>query len=183
MTILGALMGFLLLSGGTPSAEAKEEPVIPSYTVALTGYNAVPEQTDDSPFETASGAYSNPEIIAARTVDLAEELPFGTIIEIDGSTSSSGDDCGYQMVKSHIGYRVIGDSMNRRLTNRVDVLFSTDANYTGKTTGVVRNAADVIGICRGTTVRVVGYVDVNRIPKTQAELVQLVKGVETLAKK
>jgi hypothetical protein len=49
--------------------------------------------------------------------------------------------------------------------------------------GVVMNAADVIGICRGTTVRVVGYVDVNRIPKTQAELVQLVKGVETLAKK
>lgn len=184
-------MGFSLLLGATAfplvnamaspagkpaasAAAAEEEP--PSYTVALTAYNAVPEQTDETPFETASGAYSNPEIVAARTADLAEALPFGTIIEIDGSGIASGDDdCGYSMVARHIGYRVIEDGMNARLHNRVDVLFDTDINYTDKTTGKVRNAADVLGICRGATVRVVGFVDINHLPKTQAELAALVE--------
>ncbi|MFZ2500547.1 MAG: hypothetical protein WAW90_00995 [Minisyncoccia bacterium] len=160
-------------------------PVVPSYVVALTAYNAVPEQTDDTPFETASGAYSNPEIVAARTGDLAAELPFGTIIEIDGSNLPEGDNnCGYDTVASHIGYRVIEDSMNAKLTNRVDILFGTDINYTNKVTGTVRNAANALGICKGTIIRVVGYVDINHLPKTQAELVALVKkSSETLAVK
>lgn len=185
-------MGFSLLLGSASlplgiaalsNQTAPAAPEKPSYTVALTAYNAVPNQTDDTPFETASGAYSNPEVVAARTRDLADKLPFGTIIEIDGSTSSSGDDCGYDMVAKHIGYRVIEDSMNARLTNRVDVLLGTDINYTSQK-GNVRNAADVLGICKGTTIRIVGYVDVNHIPKTQAELARLVNGsVKALALK
>ena len=181
-------MGFSLLFGTsafhfgntmapkTIASVAPAAPEAPSYTVALTAYNAVPEQTDDTPFETASGAYSNPEVVAARTGDLADELPFGTIIEIDGSNTTSGNDCGYSMVQSHIGYRVIEDSMNARLSNRVDVLFDTDINYTNKNTGNVRNAADVLGICKNVAIRVVGYVDINHIPKTQAELAALVEG-------
>jgi 3D (Asp-Asp-Asp) domain-containing protein len=191
MPILGTLMGFSLLLGsaslplGTAALSSRTAPAVPekpSYTVALTAYNAVPAQTDSTPFETASGAYSNPEVVAARTRDLADELPFGTIIEIDGPTSSSGDnDCGYDAVAKHIGYRVIEDSMNARLSNRVDVLLSTDINYTSPK-GNVRNAADVLGICKGTTIRVVGYVDANHIPKTQAELARLVNGsVKSLA--
>jgi len=183
-------MGFSLLFGSTafsfgnvmaPKTVAVAAPEAPGYTVALTAYNAVPEQTDATPFETASGAYSNPEVVAARTGDLAKDLPFGTIIEIDGSGNTSGDDCGYNMVQSHIGYRVIEDSMNARLTHRVDVLFSTDINYTNKVTGKVRNAADVLGICKGTTIRVVGFVDINHIPKTQAALAALVEKGSSLA--
>lgn len=181
-------MGFSLLFGtasfsirnvADPKPEpsvAPTVPVAPSYTVALTAYNAVPEQTDSTPFETASGAYSNPEVVAARTGDLAKELPFGTIIEIDGSNTTSGNDCGYSMVEKHIGYRVIEDSMNARLTHRVDVLFDTDINYTNKNTGNVRNAADVLGICKNVKIRVVGYVNINHIPKTQAALAALVHG-------
>ena len=181
-------MGFSLLFGNvafplrdvpapkTIASVIPSVPVKPSYTVALTAYNAVPEQTDDTPFETASGAFSNPEVVAARTGDLADKLPFGTIIEIDGSNTTSGNDCGYSMVEKHIGYRVIEDSMNARLSNRVDVLFDTDINYTNKNTGNVRNAADVLGICKNVTVRVVGYVDINHIPKTQAALTALVEG-------
>jgi 3D (Asp-Asp-Asp) domain-containing protein len=181
-------MGFSLLLGTASFsirnvADPKPEPSValvapikPSYTVALTAYNAVPEQTDNTPFETASGAFSNPEVVAARTGDLAGKLPFGTIIEIDGSNTTSGNDCGYGMVQSHIGYRVIEDSMNARLSNRVDILFDTDINYTNKNTGNVRNAADVLGICKNVTIRVVGYVNINHIPKTQAALVALVTG-------
>lgn len=185
MPILGALMGFSLLFGSAafplrnapePKTIAPATPVVPTYTVALTAYNAVPEQTDDTPFETASGAFSNPEVVAARTGDLADKLPFGTIIEIDGSNTTSGNDCGYSMVQKHIGYRVIEDGMNARLTNRVDVLFNTDINYTNKNTGAVRNAADVLGICKNVTIKVVGYVDINHIPKTQAALAALVTG-------
>lgn len=192
MPILGALMGFSLLFGAAsfsfgnvpaPKPVAPAAPEKPTYTIALTAYNAVPDQTDATPFETASGAYSNPEVVAARTIDLARELPFGTIIEIDGSGTTSGDNCGYSMVQSHIGYRVIEDSMNARLTNRVDVLFGTDVNYTNKVTGGVRNAADVLGICKGVTIRVVGYVDINHIPKTQAALAALVEKGSALALK
>ena len=127
MTILGALMGFLLLSGGASSAlpahaTAPKVPVVPSYAVTLTAYNAVPEQTDNSPLETASGAYSNPEIVAARSRNLADELPFGTIIEVIGP-SVSNNPCGYDIVAPLIGYRVIADTMNARYTDRIDILF------------------------------------------------------------
>lgn len=187
-------MGFLLLSGGaqtpvTPAlvsapsvqvaAVAKSKSVIASasYPVTLTAYNAVPEQTDSDPTVTASGAFSNPEVIAARSRDLAGELPFGTIIEIDGSNASQGT-CGYSIVEPIVGYRVIADSMNARFTDRIDILFSTDSNYT-MPTGKVKNAGLVLGICDGMVIRVVGHIDItnpNRVPKTQADLAKIVRG-------
>jgi 3D (Asp-Asp-Asp) domain-containing protein len=145
---------------------------LPGYPVTLTAYNAVPEQTDNSPFETASGAYSNPEIVAARSQDLAKELPFGTIIEIDG-TDASKKTCGYDIVAPIIGYRVIADTMNARYTDRIDILFSTESNYARKNGGM-KNAGMILGICTGITVRVVGHVAINHIPKTQMELAKIV---------
>ncbi len=178
MTILGALMGFLLLSGGAAAlpahAMAPEAPVLPTYAVTLTAYNAVPEQTDASPLETASGAYSNPEVVAARSRDLAGELSFGTIIEIVGP-SVSNNSCGYDIVAPIIGYRVIADTMNARYTDRVDILFSTESNYT-LSGGNVKNAGVVLGICNDASIRVVGRVGIDHIPETQAELAAIVNG-------
>ena len=182
MTILGALMGFLLLSGGASSAlpahaTAPKVPVVPSYAVTLTAYNAVPEQTDNSPLETASGAYSNPEVVAARSRNLADELPFGTIIEVIGP-SVSNNPCGYDIVAPLIGYRVIADTMNARYTDRIDILFSTESNYVMKD-GREKNAGVILGICSGVSVRVVGHIDItnpNRLPKTQVELATIVNG-------
>lgn len=171
-------MGFLLLSGGSARlpvhAMAPSAPSLPDYAVTLTAYNAVPAQTDDSPLETASGAYSNPEVVAARSGNLAGALPFGTIIEIFGP-SVSNNSCGYDMVAPIIGYRVIADTMNARYTDRIDILFSTESNYT-LAGGSVKNAGMVLGICDGITIRVIGRVDINHIPKTQAELVAIVNG-------
>lgn len=180
-------MGFLLLtSGGVASPVHTMTPKVysigavtsstqlPSYAVTLTAYNAVPEQTDDDPLVTASGAYSNHEIVAARSRDLAEELPFGTIIEVDG-TNASKETCGYDVVAPLIGYRVIADTMNARFTDRIDILFSTKSNYT-LSTGAVKNAGLVLGICDGIVVRVVGHIDTRTLPKTQMELVAIVRG-------
>ncbi|MFA6414510.1 MAG: hypothetical protein WC217_00060 [Candidatus Paceibacterota bacterium] len=180
MTIFTALMGFLFLSGSNRLPAKPAEPA-PGYTVTLTAYNAVPEQTDGNPFETASGAYSNPEVVAARSQDLGDELPFGTIIEIEGADISSGDSCGYSVVAHKIGYRVIEDTMNAKFKNRIDVLLDTNAEYKTADAGM-QNAAQVLGICKGATYRVVGYVDINHIPKTQGELAKLVSnGAKELA--
>ncbi len=192
MPILRALMGFSLLFGATTlpggniaTSQTPTAPVVsaePSYTVTATAYNAVPAQTSDHPFVTASGAYSNPEIIAARSQDFAAELPFGTIIEIDGSNISSNDTCGYNVVAPHIGYRVIEDTMNARYTKRIDILFDTKTNYVAPNGSVV-NAADVLGLCKGVVIRVVGHVDFNHLPKTQAELAAIVEKNGVLAMK
>ena len=178
MITFGALMGFFLLSGALgvlpAHAVAPTAPILPNHTVTLTAYNAVAAQTDSDPLVTASGAYSNPEIVAARSRDLADKLPFGTIIEIDGS-SASQNACGYGIVAPIIGYRVIADTMSARYTDRIDILFSTESNYTLKD-GKVKNAGMVLGICDGVTIRVVGYVAIHKIPKTQIELAKIVKG-------
>lgn len=165
-------MGFLLLSGMPTHAMAPEAPSQPSFVVTLTAYNAVPAQTDSSPFETASGAYSNPEVVAARSQDLGDELPFGTIIEVDGSDATNTS-CGYSVVHPVIGYRVIADAMNVKFTKRIDILLGTKADYSTMDKGM-KNAAQVLGICKGVTVRVVGFVDINRIPKTQAQLAKII---------
>ena len=171
-------MGFLLFPGGGAIAlpagvMASKTPALPGYAVTLTAYNAVAAQTDNDPSVTASGAVSNPEVVAARSRDLADELPFGTVIEIDGASASGA--CGYDIVRPIIGYRVIADTMNARYTNRIDVLFSTKSNYT-LAGGNVKNAGTVLGICDGITVRVVGHIDINHVPKTQTELAAIVGG-------
>ncbi len=181
-------MGFSLLLGPTPLSfgnvvAPQPEPATPGYAVTLTAYNAVPAQTDANPLETASGMFSNPEVVAARSQNLAGKLPFGTIIELDGSNISSGDTCGYSLVAPLIGYRIIADTMNARYTDRIDVLFDTKANYT-MAGGHTLNAANVLGICKGVTFRVVGHVnidDVKHLPKTQGDLAALLGESSTLA--
>ncbi len=171
-------MGFFLLSGAGPVAlPVPAAPVLqaPGYAVTLTAYNAVPEQTDGDPLVTASGAYSNPAVVAARSRDLAEELPFGTVIEVDGSNAAEKN-CGFAVVKPLIGYRVIADAMNARYTKRIDVLFTTKRDYRTTDRGM-RNAAEILGICDGVTIRVVGRINISNMPKTQAELSRIVRGV------
>lgn len=185
MLSLTALMGFLLFSGAAslhagPSAaqtppSAPEKIPVPTYTVTVTAYNAVPEQTDDTPHETASGAFSNTELIAARSRDLAQELPFGTIIAFDASGAVAQKSCGFRVVEPVVGYRVIADTMNARYTDRIDILFSTKREYIADD-GSSKNAAEVLGICGGVTVRAVGFIDIGKMPGTQDELAALVDG-------
>lgn len=157
--LTAALIGLFALSGSAApfaSAQSTPQPEATTYSVSLTAYNAVAGQTDSTPDITGSGAYSNPEIIAARSQDLADELPYGTVIELDTATSSPG--CGLSVVGDSIGYRVIADSMNARMHNKLDILFAHE------------KSARTLGVCHGVTVKVVGHVDIKHMPKSQAEL-------------
>jgi len=170
-------MGFFILSGTASGwAAASQTPPAPAYVVTMTGYNAVPEQTKPDPSTTASGAYSNPDIVVARSVDLADELPFGTVIAVDNASTTA--DCGYSSVQDHIGLRVVADAMNARMRNKIDVLFANDDVVLQA--GKERNAASAIGFCRGTRIHVVGHIDVAHMPKNQAEL-KLLLGKAPLA--
>ncbi len=194
MTPLIALMGFFVWAGTAYApVQAEQTPIDPAETVKvavkdevavardavgelsvkLTAYNAVPEQTDGNPLITASGAASNPEVIAARSKDLASELPFGTIISIEAPQNPSRS-CGYASVEHLVGYRVIADTTHSRKVEQIDVLVNMED--TVLVSGKAVNPALALGICNGVTIKVVGRIKVSDIPSTQAELVDIVTG-------
>lgn len=154
-------------------------PATAKYSVTLTSYNAVPGQTDGSPDYTAIGVYSNPEVIAARSSDLSSKLPYGTIIAVDGPDSKGGASCGYNSVQHLIGYRVIGDAMNARMHNKVDILLDPEDKVSFGTRSL--NPSIALGACTGVAIHVVGFVDPKHMPQTQAELVKYVEGSNRLA--
>lgn len=189
-SILTALVGVFVLSNSvaapatvaapiTPETEASQkvavqvdEPVkeVQRYTVKVTAYNAVPAQTDDDPSITASGARSNPELIVARSRDLASELPFGTVVAFERAASDTPN-CRFEAVEHLIGYRVVGDTMASRWTKKMDILF--DQHDTVSVNGREHNPSIAMGICNEVTVRVVGHIDIKDIPSTQAELAEM----------
>ena len=138
----------------------------PTYSVSMTAYNAVPEQTDSDPSVTASGAFSNPDIIVARSADLAEELPFGTVIEL--VAASSTPNCGFDLVSDQVGLRVVADSMHPRKRAQIDILFNENDRV--RVSGKLTNPALVMGVCKRAVIRVVGTIDMKKIPTTQQEL-------------
>ena len=171
---------FAWSSTGLPSANLATEQAqvaetnLPTYTVHMTGYNAVPEQTNADPMTTASGARSNPDTIVARSRDLADKLPYGTIIEIttkDGVESP----CGLTVVDHLIGYRVVADTMHPRKKNQIDIMFDAyDTVQVGKSQV---NPAIALGVCDDIEVKVVGFVGINEIPKSQFALAAIVKAM------
>ncbi len=173
-----ALLGVFLFSGvsgvsvPSPVVDAEIMPVN-SATISslkLTGYNAVPEQTNEDPHITASGARSNHEVVIARSRDLAGDLPYGTIVAL--SAGSYKESCGFEQVEHLIGYRVVADTMHPRKTRQVDVMFGT--NDTVRLGKKHLNPAIVMGICE-VSVDVVGHISISDIPDTQYELAMMVE--------
>ncbi len=177
--ITTAVTGVFLLQSIVPVASAlgvepqeatPAQPIYPTYSVSMTAYNAVPGQTDSTPTQTSIGAYTNPDIIAARSVDLADELPYGTVIEIVPVSTSTPTDhkCGREVVEHQIGLRVIADAMNARMRNKVDLLMDMQDKVT--VSGKKINPARAFGFCKNVEIRVVGRIDTKKMPKTQDEL-------------
>lgn len=174
-----ALAGFFLWTGGATTSEWTTQVPAPApkaqaaVSVRLTGYNAVPEQTDGNPDVTASGARSNPYVIAARSQDLAGELPFGTVIVLE--MPEKNNSCGFELVDHLIGYRVIADAMHERKRNQVDVMFDISDTVQIGVSGQARkatNPAVALGIC-DVSFRIVGKINIKDIPDTQRELARL----------
>lgn len=162
----------------TPFVAASPEVVASTISTKLTAYNAVPGQTDNTPFITAVGAFSNPEVVAARSRDLASELPYGTVIAIE-RTLADTPSCRFSVVEDQIGYRVIADAMNSRIVNTVDVLL--DQNAKVPVDGRMVNPGLALGRCASVNIRVVGVIPVSDIPATQEELRAMVEGETELA--
>ncbi|MES2668090.1 MAG: hypothetical protein V4644_00130 [Patescibacteria group bacterium] len=133
----------------------------------MTAYNAVPGQTDANPFVTASGMASNHEVVAARSRDMAAELPFGTVIRVERTTTDTPS-CRFSEVEHQVGYRIIADTMHQRWTSKIDVLL--DHHDTVYVDGREVNPALALGRCGEVTITVVGTVDMHDAPTTQAEL-------------
>lgn len=92
------------------NAEPRTEfKVIRTYTVRATGYSSTPDQTDDTPFITASGTYVRDGIIAANFYINGRRVPFGTLVRIP---EIYGDKVF-----------IVEDRMNARYTNNIDVWF------------------------------------------------------------
>lgn len=83
--------------------EKKEIKITKTYAVRATAYSSTPDQTDDTPFITASGTYVKDGIIAANF------LPFGTQIRIP-------EIYGEKIF-------VVEDRMNKRYWHNVDIWF------------------------------------------------------------
>jgi 3D (Asp-Asp-Asp) domain-containing protein len=160
-----------------PNVSAKVAAPVP-FTAKLTAYNAVPGQTDATPFVTAAGAFSNPEVVAARSGDLAAKLPYGTIIKIE-RTQADSPACRFSSVEDQVGYRVIADAMNPRISNTVDLLLNQNKKVW--VDGRLVNPAYAVGRCDAVSVTIVGKMSVSAIPMTQAELVTMVEGPKTVA--
>lgn len=91
-------------NGAARVAPAK---VVGSHFVNVTAYTSSPEETDDTPFETAMGTRTRDGIVAANF------LPFGTRIKIP---KLFGDKIF-----------VVEDRMNRKYSDRVDIWVETKA--------------------------------------------------------
>lgn len=151
----------------SPTKVASAREATQTYSVSMTAYNAVAAQTDGDPTITASGAWSNPEVVAARSRDLGAELPFGTVIKIERAVADTPR-CRFSEVEHLIGYRVIADTMHSRWTDKIDILL--DQSDTVAVGGVQMNPSRVLGVCGQVSATVVGHVDINDIPATQEEL-------------
>ncbi len=161
----------------TAPATTTESTIQSTISVRLTGYNAVPEQTDSDPTFTASGVRSNPNVIAARSRDLADALPFGTVIVLE--TPEKSNSCGFNTVDHLIGYRVIADSMHERKRNQVDIMFDMkDTVLIGvnQKPRKATNPAVALGVCE-VSIRIVGKLALKDIPATQTELAILMNPV------
>ena len=98
------------------------------YVVTATVYHAVPEQCDDSPLITASGAkiasaesaYDHRYLAVSR--DLLDVFPYGTKVEVSG--------CG-----ELDGVYTVVDTLNKRYKGYIDILINPDMRG-GKWEGV-----------------------------------------------
>lgn len=85
--------------------------------VHATVYNAVPAQTNSDPGHTATMFeldLSNPykHRIVALSRDLLKKFPYGTMVQIEGT--------------KYDGCYIVEDTMNKRYTNRIDLLINED---------------------------------------------------------
>lgn len=111
--------GTAVVATGTPETPRSGTVRMAEHYVTITAYSSTPEETDDSPFITASGAHVREGVVAANF------LPFGTIIKIP------------ELYGDRIF--VVEDRMHKRHSDKVDIWMSTktEAKVFGKQTAKI----------------------------------------------
>jgi 3D (Asp-Asp-Asp) domain-containing protein len=109
MMVLTAIGTLYPVAAGVTNADIEAaRPVEPQHeerVMYITAYSSTPEETDDTPFITASGKYVRDGIVATN------ELPMGTKIRIP---AIYGDKVF-----------VVEDRMHKRMKNKVDIWMPT----------------------------------------------------------
>jgi len=101
--ILGIVMMAPYFTVSAVTLKDVNKEIIREFIVQATAYSSTPDQTDDTPFITASNTYVRDGVVAANF------LPFGTKIKIP---EKFGDKIF-----------IVEDRMHKRFQNRIDVWF------------------------------------------------------------
>lgn len=104
------------------SSPASPERVISKLGVIITAYSSTPDQTDDTPFITASGKHVRDGIVATNL------LPLGTKIKIPEIYGSK--------------IFVVEDRMHPRMHDRIDIWFSSYSE--AKKFGIKRTYIEIL---------------------------------------
>lgn len=103
------------------------------HLVTVTVYHAVPEQTDSTPFITASGARIDPDAPGDhRWAALSRDQ----LVEYGGGPYRFGDIIHLKGAGIWDGPWIVHDTMNKRFTNRMDLLVDESVRF-GKYEGAI----------------------------------------------
>lgn len=116
----------------------------PTFELRATGYNSLVDQTDSTPFITATGARTRFGIVAVSRDLLGTDLPYGSLVRLrDLGGYYTGRGVGaFQALLDSQGLFVVEDTMHARKTQQLDVWFaeySTAINW-----GVRRIEVEVV---------------------------------------
>lgn len=97
-----------------------------SFLLRATAYNSLPEQTNDQPFITATGARTRFGIIAVSRDLLTQDIPYGSLVRIkDLGNFYNGRNAGhYQPLLDSQGLFIVEDTMHPRKTQQIDLWFA-----------------------------------------------------------
>lgn len=106
----------------------------PTATLRATGYNSQVNQTDSTPFITATGARTRFGIVAVSRDLLGTDLPYGSLVRLrDLGSFYTGRGAGaFQAMLDQQGLFIVEDTMHLRKTQQLDVWFpeySTAINW------------------------------------------------------
>jgi 3D (Asp-Asp-Asp) domain-containing protein len=109
----------------TPVARASSSRSLLVITVKSTAYNSIPNQTDSTPFVTATGSRTRFGIVALSR-DLLRRIPYGSIVRIEdlGNWSNGRGRGTYNRMLSGVNF-IVEDTMHIRKRNTVDVWMPT----------------------------------------------------------
>src|SRR5690606_19380642 len=97
----------------------------PTYTLRATGYNSLVNQTDSTPFITATGARTRFGVVAVSRDLLGDEFPYGSLVRLrDLGSYYTGRGAGaFQSLLDSQGLFIVEDTMHARKTQQMDVWF------------------------------------------------------------